>query len=221
VPSPTASSGRSEAAQRLGEVRVSGVARDVQYRQIDRRNQEVLTFRVDAYDRLGNRLEPVAVELRGFQVSGRVSEGEQVEVVGVWDRGTLQATGVLDRTTGAEVRADSVLGAIRHSRSRAVPIALVVVSAVVLLIVAVLLVGRSDSGGGKRAVPNVVGLEVFSARQRLIEAGFDLAHQDVRGSEFCRVLRQDPAAGTPAAKKDDVRVTLFSGPSAQNPPGCR
>jgi hypothetical protein len=82
--------------------RVRGIARAVQVRRVDE-NRDVLSFRVDRYDDSGNRLGAVAVEFKDFR-SGHVSDGEEVEVVGRWSRGTLKASRVVNLSTSAEVR---------------------------------------------------------------------------------------------------------------------
>ncbi len=86
---------------RRGQARVRGEARDIQHRQAD--NGRALTFRIERYDSAGNRLSPIAVELRAHR-EGQVGEGEQVEVVGKWSRGTLRAKRLVNLTTNAEVQ---------------------------------------------------------------------------------------------------------------------
>ncbi|HET7014209.1 MAG TPA: FHA domain-containing protein [Streptosporangiaceae bacterium] len=83
-----------------GFAQVRGVARNVQ-RQLTEQTR-VLTFRVERYDPSGNRLAPVGVELRQYR-SGGLNDGEEVEVVGSWKRGTLRAQKVINLTTQAEV----------------------------------------------------------------------------------------------------------------------
>jgi FHA domain len=82
----------------FGQVR--GVARNVQ--QQTRDQTKVLTFRVERYDPSGNRLDPVGVEFRDYR-SGGLNDGEEVEVIGSWKRGTLRAQKVTNLTTHAEV----------------------------------------------------------------------------------------------------------------------
>jgi hypothetical protein len=77
------------------------VARGIQTRE-QGENWKILAFRVDRYDRSGNRIDPVAVELRGYR-SGQVNEGEEVEVSGKWSHGTLRANKVVNLSTNAEV----------------------------------------------------------------------------------------------------------------------
>ncbi len=54
---------------------------------------------------VGNRLPPVPVEIRGRSIEGVISEGDQVEIPGVWREGeTLRTTLVRNKTTGAVVK---------------------------------------------------------------------------------------------------------------------
>jgi hypothetical protein len=83
-----------------GFAQVRGVARNVQ-RQV-RDQTKVLLFRVERYDPSGNRLDPVGVEFHNYR-SGGLNDGEEVEVIGSWKRGTLRAQKVTNLTTHAEV----------------------------------------------------------------------------------------------------------------------
>src|SRR5207249_1610816 len=67
---------------------------------------QVLTFRIEHYDQLGNRRDPVVVEMRGRSISGQIADGDEVEVGGRWRRGVLQATKIRT-TSGATVSARS------------------------------------------------------------------------------------------------------------------
>jgi hypothetical protein len=60
--------------------------------------EQVLTFRVEQYDEVGNRRDPVLVEMRALHISGRVDDGDEVEVTGRWRRGVLHATRVRTST---------------------------------------------------------------------------------------------------------------------------
>lgn len=87
--------------RRNGRVaQIRGVARNV-HRQT-RDQTRVLVFRVERYDPSGNRLDPVGVEFRHYR-SGGLNDGEEVEVIGSWKRGTLRARKVSNLTTHAEV----------------------------------------------------------------------------------------------------------------------
>jgi pSer/pThr/pTyr-binding forkhead associated (FHA) protein len=89
-----------------GHGKVRGTARDVQVRQTPN-GPSILSFRMERYDIVGNRLPPVGAELIGFR-SGRLSDGEEVEVSGRWSHGTLHATKVINLSTGAQVRGTDI-----------------------------------------------------------------------------------------------------------------
>jgi hypothetical protein len=87
--------------------RVSGIARSVQLRGSEQ--EQWLSFRVDQHGAEGNRVQAVGVEVRGYR-GGQLSEGEEVEVTGRWEGGTLRADRVLNWTTGALVKGRSLWG---------------------------------------------------------------------------------------------------------------
>ena len=89
-----------------GHGRVRGTARGVQVRQ--EANSTILSFRIERYDGTGNRLPPVGAELIGFR-TGRLSDDEEVEVSGRWSHGTLQATKIINLSTGAQIRGTATL----------------------------------------------------------------------------------------------------------------
>jgi hypothetical protein len=65
----------------------------------------VWSFRVDRYDKSGNRLPPVPVEMKGLQFDGSLSEGDWVEVPGAWKPGeVMKPTRFNNLTTGATIK---------------------------------------------------------------------------------------------------------------------
>jgi hypothetical protein len=106
VPPPAAPAPAAEGPRR-GRGHVRGVARGVQFRSPHEQGT-VVTFRVERYDAAGNRLAPVAVEYRGHS-AGHLGDGEEVEVLGRWARGVLQARRVVNVSTGSEVGTRSAL----------------------------------------------------------------------------------------------------------------
>lgn len=101
VPRPAVLVDPLETRRHRKPARVRGEARGVQHRPHE--HGQILTLRVERYDADGNRLSPVAVELRAHR-TGHVGEGEQVEAIGKWSHGTLQATKLINLTTRAEVQ---------------------------------------------------------------------------------------------------------------------
>lgn len=92
--------------RRRGAGTVRGIARGVQVRSEpwgQGWSRHILSMRVEQYDTSGNRLQPVPVELRGWTLSGQVSEGEQVEVDGKWRGGVLRASRAANLSTGGTI----------------------------------------------------------------------------------------------------------------------
>jgi hypothetical protein len=133
-----------------GPGRILGEARGVQARSeqdplVSQRQLTVVSFRVERYDEAGNRLAPVAVQMRGQTFEGAVSEGDWVEVTGGKVRdGTVQVDRVRNLTTNVVVRAKGA----DHS-----PIYWIVVGVMVLIVagvalVAILIIGAAMGGVG-------------------------------------------------------------------------
>ncbi|CAI7975418.1 FHA domain-containing protein [Frankia sp. Hr75.2] len=84
---------------RRGNDKVRGVARGVS------ETDGVLRFRVERYDAMGNRMPPVEVNVDYYRHrTGRLSDGDEVEVSGRWKHGALIAKKVINASTGAEVQ---------------------------------------------------------------------------------------------------------------------
>jgi hypothetical protein len=66
----------------------------------------VWNFRLERFDRNGNRLPPVPVEVRGKTMTGALSEGDWIRVSGSWTKGTtLVVREVQDLSTDTRVGA--------------------------------------------------------------------------------------------------------------------
>ncbi|WP_115975597.1 hypothetical protein [Streptomyces sp. 3212.3] len=92
--------------------------------------RSVLTFRIERYDRAGNRLRPVPVQMRTLGFDGSLSEGDEVSVTGQWKHGTLHTSRMHNLTTGASIVGKSFKKAIL------IFLAVAIVMAVVFLVVA-------------------------------------------------------------------------------------
>ena len=91
-PAEDLGSGERPPTQRLERVVVHGTARGVQQSAVGAQYQVgILSFQVVPYDPLGNRRAPVPVEIQTDLVAGQLADGDEVEVSGVWDGGTLDA----------------------------------------------------------------------------------------------------------------------------------
>jgi FHA domain len=99
---PAAASPPARQQPTRGHGQVRGTARNVQVRK-GQNDYSVLSFRVERYDSVGNRLSPVGAEFVGYR-GGQLSDGDDVEVSGRWSGGTLRAAAVTNLSTGASVR---------------------------------------------------------------------------------------------------------------------
>ncbi|MGV0735770.1 serine/threonine-protein kinase [Mycobacterium syngnathidarum] len=95
----------SPETMRLAMLTILGTVRDVQKRPsgLDG-EEEVWTFRVERYESTGEAHTVVPVELRGNSITGELSDGDVVEVSGVWDDRTLFAESVVNHSAGTRGR---------------------------------------------------------------------------------------------------------------------
>ncbi|RAV16985.1 serine/threonine protein kinase [Mycolicibacterium sp. GF69] len=93
-PSPRseAASGERPGTERLERMVVHGTARGVSQRSVgDQHPVAILSFWVEPYDSAGNQLPPVRVEMPTQAGAGQLTDGDEVEVSGVWDGSALDA----------------------------------------------------------------------------------------------------------------------------------
>jgi hypothetical protein len=90
-----------------GKAAVEGQIRGIQQRTEVEGSISVWTFRIERYDSDGNRLPPIAAQLRAVTFDGSLSDGDEARVIGTWKDGTLHATRVENLTTHATVRVKS------------------------------------------------------------------------------------------------------------------
>lgn len=90
---------------RSGSARLEGIARRVEVRQqsIFQFGRQIVSLRLERYDRQGNRLTPVPVELTTFYLRGQITDGERVTVDGRWADGTLLAKRLINESTGGTI----------------------------------------------------------------------------------------------------------------------
>ena len=75
-------------------------------------NWIIWTFRVERYDKSGNQMQPVPVEMKGLKFEGTISEGDWVELPGQWKPGEIASPKkFINLTTGSEIRGSVPAGA--------------------------------------------------------------------------------------------------------------
>lgn len=85
---------------------IIGEVRDFHERRETEANNTwiIWTFRIARYDRSGNQLQPIPVEMKGMKFEGAISEGDWVEVPGIWKTGTIvNPRWLTNLTTGSRV----------------------------------------------------------------------------------------------------------------------
>ncbi|HEX6678818.1 MAG TPA: FHA domain-containing protein [Actinomycetes bacterium] len=119
VPPGSPSASAAAADDRRGPVATTGPRRgrgvvEGQVRGIRERTESMgessstlWAFRIERYDRAGNRLPPVAAQMRAVAFDGSLSEGDEVRVIGTWKDGTLHGERVENLTTRATVKPKS------------------------------------------------------------------------------------------------------------------
>ncbi|MGW5151718.1 hypothetical protein [Rhodococcus koreensis] len=86
-----------------GRTLVEGQAHGID-RPLNLQGEDVINFRVESFDANGNRLRPVAVELRAYTgIQGSIGDGDYVRVDGQWKNGLLRSNRIENLTTGSFV----------------------------------------------------------------------------------------------------------------------
>ena len=102
VPGPPAYVPGTTPGAVVGEVRGKEVRTEPS--MLDQRPLSVWSFRIERFDAVGNRLQPVPVEMRGRNLRGILRDGDLVEVLAPWVEGqTLQVTTVRNISNGGSV----------------------------------------------------------------------------------------------------------------------
>ena len=164
-------SGEGPATQRLERVVVHGTARGVQQSAVDAQHQVgTVSFQVVPDDSINDWRGPVPVEIQTQLVAGQLTDGDEVEVSGVWDGRTLDADTIVNLSAGARPKR-------RRSPDRAKPprdtapkgrrariVALVALAGVIVLTAAAVLWFTDGFGLWTRPGPMVrpVSATVFS-----------------------------------------------------------
>lgn len=102
------------ATQRLERVVVHGTARGVQAAAGAQHQVGTVSFHVVPHDSVDKWTAPIPVEIQTQLVAGQLTDGDEVEVSGVWDGGTLDADTIVNFSVGASPKR-------RQSRLRTKP----------------------------------------------------------------------------------------------------
>ncbi len=139
-------SGERPPTQRLERMVVHGTARGVQQTAGGAQNQVgILSLQVVPHDPLDNRRAPLPVEIQADLVAGQLTDGDEIEVSGVWDGDTLDADEIVNLSAGdqpkrrrSEVPATSPRDKAPKSRKVRIGVLVAVVGVIVLTAAAVL-----------------------------------------------------------------------------------
>jgi hypothetical protein len=215
------SSNPPQRTRRAGSAVIQGTARAVQQRSVGTQaSREILSFRVEHYDSMGNRLDPLPVELRGRtgeRIVGQVNESDQVEVRGTWDNGTLNAKTIINLSTGAVVETQSPWKNWPVPRSWGLRVALILLPFVMVMIIAAIVIfftgafgiGPHSPARSTVPIPDLAGQELITAIEKLHDAGIDKTSTTNEASgtvKIGRVIRTEPPAGAEVRK--DAWVTI-------------
>jgi hypothetical protein len=97
----------------------------------------VLSFVLERYDKDGNRITPVPVEMRGRSFAGFLNEGDWVEVHAKWKKGkALRVSQVYNKTTESTVKAKGKSAAVKVGTGIATIIVLAIMIPIILIIIA-------------------------------------------------------------------------------------
>jgi serine/threonine protein kinase len=87
--------------QRLERLVVHGTARGVAQSTLDARHDVgILSFHIVPFDPIDNRHAPIPVEIQTQLVTGQLSDGDEIEVSGVWDGESLDADTIVNISAG-------------------------------------------------------------------------------------------------------------------------
>jgi hypothetical protein len=85
---------------------IKGIVRQFNSQNTNLKNISTViwTFRLMRYDKNQNELPPVPVEIRGYEISGIIADGDEVEIQATWTPpAILSISKLYNCTTGSEV----------------------------------------------------------------------------------------------------------------------
>ncbi len=141
--------------------------------------------------------------------AGRVTDGDEVEVVGRWSRGTLHASKIKNLTTASEV-----IGFPRWLKWAVLAVFLAVIAGGAA---AVMSGGLPALLAGRVVVPDVVGLNEMAAFSKLGQAGLipDSTTESSDSVAQGLVIRTTPQAAVEVDRASSVLVVVSSGAGGQ------
>lgn len=109
VPPATESSDERPTTQRLERLVIHGTARGVQRRAIGAQAEiGLLTFHLVPFEPIAGRQAPVPVEIQTALVPDQLTDGDEVEVSGIWDGDGLDADTIVNISAGPKRRRPQV-----------------------------------------------------------------------------------------------------------------
>ncbi|WP_099021990.1 serine/threonine-protein kinase [Mycolicibacterium palauense] len=181
--------------RRLTRMSAYGAARDVRKKPSGAGDdQEVWTFRLEQPGPTGRHDSTVAVELRGTSITGRLADGDLVEVEGMFDGDTLLGEAVRNHSAGSRHRGTrksphkslgkrgapqaSTMPPTVSAPSRRRPARLIAIAAAVAVVVAVVLAAVFSDGFGLWSHPAGPGPMVTPLRATVFSPGGAPDHPD-------------------------------------------
>ncbi|MCG7609033.1 MULTISPECIES: serine/threonine-protein kinase [Mycobacterium] len=213
----------SPETMRLAMLTILGTVRNVQKRPsgLDG-EEEVWTFRVERYESTGEAHTVVPVELRGNSITGELSDGDVVEVSGVWDDRTLFAESVVNHSAGTRGRRRRNSFEVRSGKRRRAltsrPVRIGLLLAAIALIVAMSVILIRGLGTPAQRTPGPI---VTPASATVFSPGGSPDHPDQAGlavdgspdTSWPTDIYQD-AAPFPAFKEGVGLILHLSSPTA-------
>jgi serine/threonine protein kinase len=100
-PAENLGSGERPPTQRLERLVIHGTARGVQHRTLGAQNEiGLLSFHLVPYEPVAGRHAPVPVEIQTQLVADQLTDGDEVEVSGIWDGDSLDADTIVNISAG-------------------------------------------------------------------------------------------------------------------------